>query len=94
MENVRQVAYTVGTTPIQICEELERCFLYFGNETAAGAEKITIVFGNTPAVSGVGITLAAGAKFMESDSENYKVFRGKVFAVASAAGQSLAVVER
>lgn len=85
---------SVTNTAADVLQKAARKMCYFRN-TSTGGQVITLTFSDTDvAVAGTGIVLNVGEYIIDSDSENYKCWQGKVSAIASAVGGSLAVMQR
>ena len=68
---------------------------HFKNVTAApNTTIISLTFGTSPAIAGVGIVLYPGDSVTESISEGYIPYRGTIRAVGSDANGLLAIFER
>jgi len=86
---------TVGATAQLISVSKRRKLLYFRN-TSAAAQVVTLVFDNlngASMVAGSGFVLAPGEYIQDSKSEGYSPWNGEVWAIASAAGATIAISE-
>jgi len=86
---------TIGATATKISVSKRRKVLYYRN-TSTAAQVITIVFDNlkgSAMVAGSGFVLSPGEFIQDSISEGYKPWNGEVWAIASAAGATLAISE-
>lgn len=86
---------TVGATASKISVSKRRKVLYYRN-TSTAAQVITIVFDNLAGgsiVAGSGFVLSPGEFIQDSKSEGYEPWNGEVWAIASAAGATLAITE-
>jgi len=92
-EPTRNDAVAVGTTAVEISPSRERVALFIKN-TSTGAHKITLVLGSVTPVANAGIVLGAGDVFTDSDSGEYKCWRGQVLAISDLAAGQLSVYER
>lgn len=94
-ENLRQDKETIGTTSIIILPRLgvgQRTMLIITNTSTAGQE-ITLKWGGA-ATAGVGAVLYPGGSLFESRDPAFKPSTEEVWAVASAAGATIAIHER
>lgn len=91
-EDIRNDLITVGTTPVLVCEERNRLEINLSNVSAA-AQQITLSFGQE-AVFGYGVVLLPYAVYWATVTMGFKPTRGKIWAVASAAGAQLSIMER
>jgi len=86
---------TVGGTAQLISISKRRKLLYFRN-TSTAAQVVTIAFDNLNGASmivGTGFVLAPGEYIQDSKSEGYSPWNGEVWAIASAAGATIAISE-
>jgi hypothetical protein len=95
-EPTRNEKLTVGTTAIEIAldrnEETPRKLMYLKN-TSTGIQKITVSMGKV-AIANEGIVLDVGEIVIDSESEAYVPYQGKISAISSAAGGQLSIFER
>jgi hypothetical protein len=94
-ELVRQASITVGTDPVLISEEQigpQRSVVFLSNQSTGG-QVISISWELAP-VAGQGVVLGVGGFVQDSMDSGYKPSNKRIFAVASAAGGTLAVHER
>lgn len=89
----RNEQLAVGTTTVRVADTRARKVIYLKN-TSEGTQKITVVFGRHLAVANKGVVLDVGENVIDSDSENYKCFRGVIMAISSAADGKLSIFER
>jgi hypothetical protein len=92
-ERTRNDAVAVGVTAVEIAPAVDRVALYVRN-TSTGAQKITIVCSALKPVVNYGIVLSPGDVFCDSDSAEYKCWRGQVLAIGDLAGGQVSVFER
>lgn len=72
----------------------KRKSIYIKN-TSTGGQTISVVFSNeTPATAGIGFVLGVNESLIDSDSEGYKCWSGKIRAISSAIGGTIAIFER
>ena len=89
--NVNKVV-TIGTTSTLISEISAKKVIYLRN-TSTTAQVITIAFDNmNEAIAGKGLIIAPGEYILDSNSEGYEAWNGKIKAIASAAGATLSVM--
>lgn len=90
----RNTAVTVGAAVTLISSAQERKSIYLRN-VSAGGQVISLSFSDTvDATAGEGIVLNPNDAVIDSTSEGYKCWNGKITAIASGAGGSLAILER
>jgi len=89
----RNDSETVGTTSVLIAEAVERTGYTISN-TSAGGQTITLNLGFNQAVANKGIPLAPGQAWVDSDGGGYLCHRGVITAISSAAGGTVAIMER
>lgn len=93
-EPVRNDTVAVGTASVSVCEVNKKRIVVYLRNTSTGTQVITVNFGDKNAVANQGVVLEVGDYVADSQSENYNCYKGKVFAVASAASAQLSVMER
>lgn len=90
---VRNESVAVGTTAVRVAPPRSRRLLYIYN-TSTGGQKITIQFGDEKAVvAGQGFVLVADNYLADGSNAIYKAWQGSVWAISSAAGGTISVVE-
>lgn len=94
----RNVAVAVGTSSVEIAEpKPERYSIYIRNTSsgAAAAAKITIVFSNEQAaVANAGAVLGPGEYLIESTTESYPAWKGRISAISDTAASQVSIIER
>lgn len=89
----RNDAVTVGATAVTVSLPNERTMFVLRN-VSTGGQVISIALSDTgEAVANKGIVLNVNDFFGDSDNASYQCWKGKITAIASAAGGSLAVTE-
>jgi len=94
-ENLRNASVSVGAASVIVAPELmpnDRRVLVITN-TSTGGQNITLAWGET-AVAGAGIFLTPNSTWSESIDSGFMPSHRGVFAIASAAGGTVAVHER
>lgn len=92
LSSPRQVA--VGIANVTLSEAQHRKMLYIRN-TSTGGQVINVVFSNTePATTTIGFQLNANEAIVDSDSEGYRCWTGKISAIGSAALGTIQIFER
>ena len=84
---------TIGASSVKIAEAVERQGYTITN-TSTGGQTITINLGFNAAEAGKGIPLSPGQAWVDSDGGGYLCHRGVITAVSSAAGGTVAIMER
>lgn len=97
IENVRNTAITVGTSPVVLSEEqyeevAMRSVIIITN-TSTGGQKITISVGDDP-IAGNGILLGAGGFYQDSMESGYIPSQKRIIAISDLAGGTVAIHER
>jgi|WetSurSiteA1Bulk_404760.scaffolds.fasta_scaffold193075_2 hypothetical protein len=92
MQLTRNQAGSVGATSVQLLEIPGGKRVMFC-VTNTGATTITICKGDVPAVASAGIVLAPGGQYLESSDNEFICWNGRIQAVGSGAGGTVAVVE-
>jgi hypothetical protein len=92
LENSRNEAVTVGAASVLVEVAKFRREIILTN-TSTAAQNITISFG-TPAQAGRGVVLTPYAVYYANPNQDFSVWSGEIFAIASAAGGTLSVFSR
>ena len=92
LENVRNQAVAVGTSPVLLSTSRMRQELVITN-TSSAAQTITLAFG-TQAAATVGIFLNPYSSYYASASEGFRVYAGEIWAIGSAVAGQVSIFER
>lgn len=97
-DEIRNEQVSVGTSAVNLvfrASPSPRSVFTIRNISAA-ANRVYLMLSDTQAASTItgGIILDQGDAYSESNSEGFKAWQGNISAVASAAGATLAVMER
>ena len=85
---------SVSGTSSVISTAKKRQFIYIYNNSPA-AQVINVVFSNSDnATTTTGFQLSVGAAIIDSTSEGYQAWSGRISAISSAAGGTLTIMER
>jgi len=90
----RNETLTVDASVVLVSSAQKRKSIYLRN-TSAGGQVISLSFSDTnEAAAGAGIVLNPNDAIIDSTSEAYEAWNGKITAIASGAGGTLAIMER
>lgn len=62
--------------------------------TNTGAQSVSILKGDGPAISGEGVVIATTNSFSESNGENFNCWKGQISAISAAGASSIAFMEQ
>lgn len=91
--DVGQGALVVGTTNVTVSDPSFSRQMWYITNTSLGGQIISIKLGQL-AVNLEGFVLNPGQVISESQEQNYRVFKGTINVISSAAGGTIAFVER
>jgi hypothetical protein len=93
-ELTRNESVAVGVSSVQVLATTKKRTMFIITNSSAGGQTITLSLGFKVAVLGAGINLAPGQQYGEANGEGFLAFQSGCNAIASAAGGTLAVMER
>lgn len=92
VENVRNQAIAIGTTPVLLSPAKFRQEIVITN-TSSAAQTITLAFG-TVAAAQVGVFLQPYSSYYASASEGFRVYAGEIWGIGSALAGQVSIFER
>lgn len=85
---------TIGATAVEVAPAKRRKALYIKN-TSSGGQTISLMFSNNDtAVANTGYVLGVNDVLVESNSEGFVCWNGRIMGISSAAGGTISIVER
>jgi hypothetical protein len=93
-EQSTPISQTINNTSTLVSAAKKRNAISIKN-TSTGGQVISIMFSNfLEATDGAGIVLQPNEGFIDSNSEGYKVWTGRIKAISDVAGGTIAIFER